>query len=287
MSEIENRENGDNRRRSRRDALGIVGLGAAGLVGGAALGRPGAASAADGGALVMGQTNSATNKTELDTSGTITNDGALKVVAAQADYGVVGTAKTIGTFGSGVVGVLGDGAVGGQFAGTDAAINLEPRATPGPPGGTNFKGDIALDSDGVLWLCIKSTDASASQWIKISHGGIRLLDSPQRVYDSRSTGGKFGANEQRTVPVTAAVPAIPANAVGVVANLTVVDTESVGFLTAWPTGTPKPGTSNINWFTPNEIVANAATIRLGTGGAVDVFALRPTNFVMDATGYVL
>ena len=277
--------------RNRRELLGLAGLGAAGLVGGAALARPGGAQAADGSNLVIGQTNTGTSKTELDTSGTITNDGAFKVVAPNADYGVIGSAKTVGAFGSAAVGVLGDGAVGGQFSGTDAAINLEPRGSVGPPGGTNFKGDIALDSDGVLWLCVQN--GSPGTWIQVSHGGIRLLPSPQRAYDSRTTGGKFTAGEDRLIPITNPVPAVPKNAVGVVGNLTLADTEQVGFAVVYPAGTTRPGTSNINWFTPNEIIANAATIRLGPGGpdpnglAIRAYAFNPTNLIFDVTGYVL
>jgi hypothetical protein len=115
--------------RSRRELLGLAGLSAAGLVGGAALARTDAAKAADGSPLVIGQVNTGTNQTELDTGGTILDDGAFKVVAPNADFGVIGSANLVGAFGSATVGVLGDGAVGGQFSGTDAAISLEPRAT--------------------------------------------------------------------------------------------------------------------------------------------------------------
>ena len=64
--------------RNRRELLGLAGLGAVGLVGGAALTHTDAAKAADGSSLVIGQTNTGTNKTELDTAGTITDDGAFQ-----------------------------------------------------------------------------------------------------------------------------------------------------------------------------------------------------------------
>jgi hypothetical protein len=277
--------------RSRRELLGLAGLGAAGLVGGAALARADRADAADGSNLVIGQVNLGTSKTELDTSGMITNDGALTVVAPNADYGLIGSAKTVGAFGSAVIGVLGDGAVGGQFSGTDAAINLDPRGSLGPPGGTNFKGDIVVDSAGVLWLCVSGGAPGA--WIKVSHGGIRMLDSPQRAFDSRNpgSGGKFDFNDDRLIPITTPVPAVPTNAVGVVGNLTLVDTELSGFAVAYPAGTTRPATSNINWFTPNEIIANSATIRLGpdTGGglAIRIFTSSRTNVLFDVAGFVL
>ena len=127
---------------------------------------------------------------------------------------MIGSAKVVGTFGSAAVGVLGDGAVGGQFSGTDAAISLDPRAMPGPPGGTNFKGDLAVDSDGVMWLCVQN--GSPGVWIKVSHGGVRLLNASHRAYDSRLTGGKFADGEQRSVALAGTTPAlgIPDNALG-------------------------------------------------------------------------
>jgi hypothetical protein len=291
MSDNDTTKNGENAPRSRRELLGLAGLGAAGLVGGAALSRPSAARAADGGSLLIGNVNTGTNKTELDTGGTITGDGAFKVVAPNADFGVIGSAKEIGAFGSAAIGVLGDGAVGGQFSGTDAAINLDPRATPGPPGGTNFKGDIVIDSDGVVWLCV--ANGSPGVWIKLSHGGTRMLSSPQRAFDSRNpgAGGKFDFNEDRLIPVTTPVPSVPTIAVGVVGNLTLVDTELSGFAVAYPAGTTRPATSNINWFTPGEIIANSATIRLGPDGsgglAIRIFTSSRTNVVFDVAGYVL
>ena len=281
--------------RNRRELLGLAGLGAAGLVGGAALGRPGGAKAADGSSLIIGQTNTGTNKTELDTSGTITNDGAFKVVAPNADYGVIGSAKTVGAFGSAAVGVLGDGAVGGQFSGTDAAINLDPRASVGPPGGTNFKGDMAVDSDGVLWLCVAG--GAPGTWIQVSHGGIRPLQSPQGAYDSRGAlGRKLRQQETITVQISGngGVPAVPANALGIVGNLTATETEAFGYVVAYPDGTPRPGTSSINWWQTGLTIANSLTVRLGSNGKIALFteatvaANAPTTHVIvDVVGYVL
>jgi hypothetical protein len=279
--------------RSRRDLLGLAGLGAAGLVGGAALARADRAEAADGSNLVIGQVNSGTSKTELDTSGTITGDGAFKVVAANADYGLIGSAKTVGAFGSAAVGVLGDGAVGGQFSGTDAAINLDPRGSVGPPGGTNFKGDMVVDSDGVLWLCI--VGGTPGTWIKVSHGGARLLDSPQRAYDSRVTlGRKLRQQETIPVPIAGVVPGVPANAIGIVGNLTVTETEGFGYVIAYPDLTTRPGTSNINWWQTGLTIANSLTVRLGTNGNIAVFTeatvatnAPTTHVIVDVAGYIL
>jgi hypothetical protein len=295
MSDNEGTGRNGNESRSRRELLGLAGLGAAGLVGGAALSRADRAEAADGSNLVIGQVNSGTSKTELDTSGTITGDGAFKVVAANADYGVIGSAKTVGAFGSAAVGVLGDGAVGGLFSGTDAAINLDPRGAVGPPGGTNFKGDMAVDSDGVLWLCV--SDGTPGTWIKVSHGGSRLLDSPQRAYDSRVTlGRKLRQQETISVQITGVggVPGVPANAIGIVGNLTVTETEGFGYVVAYPDLTTRPGTSNINWWQTGLTIANSLTVRLGSNGHIAVFTeatvgtnAPTTHVIVDVAAYIL
>jgi len=295
MNEYDDRKTNGSDARSRRQLLGLVGLGAAGIVGGTTLARPDAARAADGDGLVIGQTNSGTSKTELDTSGAIAGDGALKVVAPNADYGLIGSAKTVGAFGSAAVGVLGDGAVGGQFSGTDAAINLEPRTQAGAPGGTNFKGDLVVDLNGVLWLCIAS--GTPGTWIRVSHGGIRLLESPQRAYDSRGAlGRKHRQQETLTVQISGAggVPGVPANALGIVGNLTATETEAFGYVIAYPDGTTRPGTSNINWWQTGLTIANSLTVRLGSNGKIALFteatvaANAPnTHVLVDVVGYIL
>ena len=294
MTDNEDVKNNGTESRSRRDLLGLAGLGAAGLVGGVAFARPTGASAADGSSLVIGATNTGTNKTELDTGGTITGDGALVVVAPNADFGLIGSANIVGAFGSAAVGVLGDGAVGGQFSGTDAAIALDPRGSVGPPGGTNFKGDVVVDSAGVLWLCI--TDGTPGTWIKVSHGGVRYLSSPQRAYDSRNdvTNGTLKKDELRNVNILAAVPAIPSAAVGIVGNLAATQTVGAGNIVAYPAGVPTPSTANINWSNPNTDISNGINVALGTSGQITLKAdatvasgQPATHVVVDVAGYIL
>jgi hypothetical protein len=294
MSDNEGRNYNADEARNRRDLLGLAGLGAAGLVGGAVLARADSAEAADGSNLVIGQVNSGTSKTELDTSGTITSDGAFVVVAPNADAGVIGSSNTFGVFGSATVGVLGDGAVGGEFSGTDAAISLVPSSAVGPPGGTNFKGDLVVDSSGVLWLCV--ADGSPGTWIKVSHGGARFLSSPQRAYDSRNdlTNGKLKKDELRPVNILSAVPAIPSAAVGIVGNLAATQTVGAGNVVAYPTGVPTPSTANINWSNPNTDISNSLAVALGTSGQITLKAdatvasgQPATHVVVDVAGYIL
>jgi len=285
-------------RRSRRDLLRTAGL----VAGAAAAGRlvgADTAAAADGGSFTLGQANAATSKTSLTTSGVVTggdDPAALSVKGSQADYGISGSGASYGVVGSGIAGVLGLGTVGGVFSGTVSAVNLDPRDDPGPPtSGQALKGDLVVDSTGVLWLCV--AEGNPGTWIRVSHGGTRLLATPQRPYSSTEVPPRTRMNrgETRTIPLAGVNgTGVPANAIGVVLNLTVHQTISAGFLSIFPAGSPVPLTSSINWFQSNQQIANGATIGLGTGGAVSIYcdgaiALGEplTHVIVDVTGYVL
>ena len=103
--------------------------------------------------------------TGLTTAGADAATGlqAFKVVAPNFDNGITGEAKDYGVIGTGAGGVLGLGAVGGVFSGSVVAINLDPQNTPRrAPTGEAFKGDLAVDLNGVLWLCV--ADGTPGTW---------------------------------------------------------------------------------------------------------------------------
>jgi hypothetical protein len=278
-------------RSTRRGLLGLAAAALAGMLGGKL--STGDARAADGDTLTAGSTTNASAKTQLSTSGVITNDAAFAVDAPNADYGIKGTGSSAGLYGRGPIGVLGEGAVGGVFTGTDTALSLTPTGTSGPSTTQSLKGDVLVDADGVLWLCI--ADGTPGTWIRVSHGGLRPLDQPQRIYDSRLDGARgiyepgssraidiIGANDVNGIPL-----AVPAPALAIVCNLTCAITDSAGFLTAWPGG-PRPVTSNVNWFVRDMMIANAATVRLGSDGKIWTYVeASHAHVIIDVTGYVL
>ncbi len=112
--------------------------------------------------------------------------------------------------------------------------------------------------------------------------------TPCRVLDSRQQTGSlnpplFPAGATRQVPV-AGTCGIPGNAQAYALNFTVVAQWPLGFLTAWPSGIARPIVSTLN--APNgSVVANAAIVPAGTGGAIDVFVTDATEVVIDVTGY--
>jgi alpha-tubulin suppressor-like RCC1 family protein len=109
--------------------------------------------------------------------------------------------------------------------------------------------------------------------------------TPARAADTRETGGALAPGASRDVAV-AGVGGVPANAAGAVLNATVVAGGGAGFLTVFPCGAARPTASNLN-FTPGQVVPNAVTTRIGTGGCVTVYNGSPgqVDVIVDIAGY--
>jgi YVTN family beta-propeller protein len=70
-------------------------------------------------------------------------------------------------------------------------------------------------------------------------------------------------------------------------NFTVIPNpagQPLGYLSVWPTGESQPVVSTLNNPTAT-IVANAAIVPAGTGGAIDVYAYDTTDLLIDIDGY--
>ena len=116
--------------------------------------------------------------------------------------------------------------------------------------------------------------------------------SPCRVADTRSGSGftgSFGppsliANAQRSFSISSSGCGIPSAAQAFSLNMTAVPSGPLGYLTVWPAAQAQPFVSTLN--SPNgNVVANAAIVPAGSGGAISVFAPNPTDLVIDIDGY--
>lgn len=112
---------------------------------------------------------------------------------------------------------------------------------------------------------------------------------PCRIADTREASGLLGGpriegGSSRSFPVLNANCGIPATAQAYSLNATVVPGGPLGYISMWPTGQAQPFVSTLNAPT-GAIVANAAIVPAGTGGAVSVFAQGPTHLVLDVNGY--
>ena len=112
---------------------------------------------------------------------------------------------------------------------------------------------------------------------------------PARILDTRDGtgggGGRLGAGASVAVPV-AAHGGVPAGgAVAVAFNLTAVDVAAAGYFTVSPTGAARPVVSNLNVTARGQTVANLVVVRLGAGGAVDLFSQSGGDAIIDVAGY--
>ena len=113
--------------------------------------------------------------------------------------------------------------------------------------------------------------------------------TPCRVLDTRNPTGTFGGpsltgGTSRSFPIPSSGCGAPATAAAYSLNVTVGPHGGLGFLTAWPTGQPQPVVSTLNSF-DGTILANAAIVPAGTGGAVSFFVTNNTDLVVDIDGY--
>ncbi|HXN48779.1 MAG TPA: hypothetical protein VN893_19165, partial [Bryobacteraceae bacterium] len=113
--------------------------------------------------------------------------------------------------------------------------------------------------------------------------------APCRVADTRRAGGPFGgpsmtARSMRSFAIPSSGCGIPAGAQAYSLNVTVAPSGPLGFLTLWPAGQAQPEVSTLN--SPDGIVvANAAIVPAGAGGAVNLFVTGQTDVILDINGY--
>lgn len=112
--------------------------------------------------------------------------------------------------------------------------------------------------------------------------------TPTRVLDTRKAAIPLVHDEVRSLQVAGLVP-VPETAVAVAMNVTVTQPSGDGFLTVWPGGSTRPGTSSVN-FEAGESVPNLVTVGVGADGEILIHDfLYPetgtTHVIVDVVGY--
>jgi hypothetical protein len=112
---------------------------------------------------------------------------------------------------------------------------------------------------------------------------------PCRVLDTRNADGPFGgpaigSGGIRSLPVPSSGCGAPSSSAAYSLNVTVVPHGSLGYLTMWPEGQTQPEVSTLNSI-DGAVLANAAIVAAGAGGAVNFFATDTTDLVVDINGY--
>jgi hypothetical protein len=218
--------------------------------------------------------------------------------------GVYGEHNNTATSGTGVVGtsnngpgVSGSGSTFDVLANGSGRVLLASNGVANPPTGGSSAGTIAKDSAGNMWVCVVT--GNPGTWRKIAgattSGSLHLLAAPKRVYDSRpgeppTVNPKEPlAGATRTIDCKQNSSGVPANATGLVLNITVVALSANGFLSVSPGGAGFTGTSTMNWTSTGTIIANGVTVGAGPSATIDITVGGGgnTHFIVDVFGYYL
>ncbi len=115
-------------------------------------------------------------------------------------------------------------------------------------------------------------------------GGFHPI-TPARVLDTRvAPATALGSGEERGL-VIGGQAGVPPTAGAVALNVTVTEPTAAGFLTVWPSGSPRPTASNLN-MVPGQTVPNMVVVGLGTGGAVSLFNFAGSSHaIVDVAGW--
>lgn len=175
----------------------------------------------------------------------------------------------------------GGGGGGGASAGSGALPSGGGAGGSMGPAGTTFARNPSFIG-GLVTLSYKQP----ADWSKF------VPMAPTRLLDTRLaadiTGGLPIAPDHSIDLQIAGNHGIPASGVVAVAlNITAAMAAAPGFVTAWPTGQDRPEVSNLNVTAAGQNIANAAIIRVGSGGLVSFYSQSGTDLVVDVQGYFL
>ncbi|MEH0824846.1 MULTISPECIES: hypothetical protein [unclassified Micromonospora] len=124
--------------------------------------------------------------------------------------------------------------------------------------------------------------ADLQGWYGATGSGLRTL-APARMLDTRAgTAGPFPANTTRQLDLSAK---LPAGATAAILNVTVTKPTASGVLKVFPSGSPVPTASNLNFVT-GQTVPNLVTVPV-VGGKVSIHnaSSGSTHVIADLAGY--
>jgi LPXTG-site transpeptidase (sortase) family protein len=107
--------------------------------------------------------------------------------------------------------------------------------------------------------------------------------TPLRIFDTRDSA-KPGAGSNSPVLV-GGLAGVPESATAVVLNVTVIDADGEGYVTAFPWGEALPNSSNVNIKRFGQMVSNLVTVRLGAQGKIGLYSSISANLLVDVFGY--
>jgi hypothetical protein len=217
--------------------------------------------------------------------------------------GVIGESD----FGIGVVGSGGTDFVAGgsgylsQLSITDNS-GTEVAGPPSTPPQYNFA--QVRDVNGVLWLSGATGAWRRANTVRVDNVAGTGPFVPVRIIDTRSSTGTAGSGLGVNAPLQPGVTytfgpftntnGLPADAIGIVGNLTVVNFTGAGYVKLFPAGVAEPAPSSLNFGPPfaSSGWANAYTVGFGTGPNVGKVSIRlssngiTSHVILDVTAYL-
>ncbi len=151
---------------------------------------------------------------------------------------------------------------------------------------------VPVGSDGYIQVFAQSgTDLVVDVFGWFPTDSILRRVSPQRALDTRpgSAIGYAGGQPGPGATVTAAIAGIagiPASGVAaVVVNITATDALAPGYVTAWASGAPRPGTANLNVEFAGQTIGNLAIVPVSDTTAMDLFTQSGSHLIVDVLGW--
>ena len=149
---------------------------------------------------------------------------------------------------------------------------------------------VAQSTTGTSAASIRTNSLTPSMMVPLEPA--RLVDTRSRskggsTVDGVDLGrGPVGQGRTYDVQMSGRGGVGVAGAVAAVAlNITVVSPTASNFLTVYPTGTSKPGASNIN-FVAGQTIPNMAIVKVGVGGKITIYNEQgSTDVVIDVVGW--
>lgn len=110
--------------------------------------------------------------------------------------------------------------------------------------------------------------------------------TPFRLADTRAPGAYgYTTVSGSTVRISITDRAgVPANATAAVVNITLIKATGSGYVSAYPSGTNPPTTSNVNSDGAGRTIANLAHVKIGANGSIDIFRAVGANLAVDLVG---
>jgi hypothetical protein len=214
----------------------------------------------------------------------------LEELLVVVDPGGQTGAITLSRYQPGVVEDLVAGTYPATSGVTTVSLPLPNRPHVADPATSSYAVTIAMTTGVVLHSAAIDYLAGSATVVLIDP--VRVWDSrdpdPYKLVPGVSGSGKLAGGSSLGFSLQGVVPTYNR---GALVNVTLDQTEGSGYLVVYgpgESGQPPP-TSNINWYTANQIVANLVATTLGSEASLAITAGGPgrTHVIVDVVGYLL